>query len=293
MDKTVGIIGLGLMGGAIARNLRNRGWRVIGFDILREPREEFVAAGGTLAESGAAVAQVARIVLTSLPSPAAALAVAAEIAASFAQQRIVGDRIVVETSTLALEDKAAFAEALPHHITLDCPLSGTAAQARRRDLVVYASGDPHAIAEAMPVFADFSRETHDLGAFGNGSRMKFIANLLVAVHNVAAAEAMTLAKRAGLDPHLVVRVAGAGAGHSRMFELRAPMMAQTCYEPATMRVATWKKDMEIIGRFARELDCPTPLFLATEPIYAEALERGLGDKDTAAVFAILDAKTAS
>ena len=290
MDKMVGLIGLGIMGGAIARNLRERGWDVTGFDVAPEPGEKLAAAGGTVAVSSAAVAVAARIVVTSLPSAAAALAVAEEIAGCGAPERII-----VETSTLALEDKLAFAGVLARagHVALDCPLSGTGAQAQTRDLVVYASGASEAIAEALPVFADFARETHDLGAFGNGSRMKFVANLLVAIHNVAAAEALTLARRAGLDPDLVVRVAGAGAGASRMFELRAPMMAQARYEPATMRVATWKKDMEIIGRFAQDLACPTPLFTATEPIYAEALARGLGEKDTAAVFAVLDDKTAS
>ena len=139
------------------------------------------------------------------------------------------------------------------HTALDCTLSGTGAQAVNRDLVVYASGDAAVIAAQMPLFGDFARAAHDIGAFGNGSRMKFVANLLVAIHNVAAAEAMVLANAAGLDPDLVVQLAGAGAGASRMFDMRAPMMAARCYTPATMRVSTWQKDMDIIG-----IVCPRP-----------------------------------
>ena len=110
-------------------------------------------------------------------------------------------------------------------MALDAPLSGTGAQAQTGDLVVFASGDSATIASLMPMFAGFSREAHDLGAFGNGSRMKFVANLLVAINNVASAEAMVLAEKAGLDLRQVVKLVGAGAAQSRIFDLRAPMMA--------------------------------------------------------------------
>ena len=156
------------------------------------------------------------------------------------------------SSTLTIADKLRFEAILNKagHIALDCPLSGTGAQAKIRDLVVYASGDSEAIARCTDLFADFAKQSADLGAFGNGSRMKFIANHLVAIHNVATAEAMVLAERAGLDPKMVVDMVGPGAGSSRMFQLRAPMMVERVYEPATMKVSIWKKDMAIIAEFA-------------------------------------------
>ena len=117
--------------------------------------------------------------------------------------------------------------------------------------------------------------------------MKFVANHLVAIHNVAAAEAMILAERAGLDPKIVVDMIGPGAGGSRMFQMRAPMMVEGVYEPATMKVSTWKKDMAIIAEFADDVGCETPLFTLTQPVYAEAMAMGLGDQDTAAVFEVL------
>jgi 3-hydroxyisobutyrate dehydrogenase/glyoxylate/succinic semialdehyde reductase len=173
------------------------------------------------------------------------------------------------------------------HIALDCPLSGTGAQARMRDLVVYASGDSGTITRCEGLFADFAKQSADLGAYGNGSRMKFVANHLVAIHNVATAEAMILAERAGLDPKMVVALVGPGAGGSRMFQMRAPMMVEGIYEPATMKVSTWKKDMAIIAEFAEGVGCETPLFTLTQPVYAEAMAMGLGDQDTAAVFEVL------
>jgi 3-hydroxyisobutyrate dehydrogenase-like beta-hydroxyacid dehydrogenase len=284
MDKTVGIVGLGIMGGAIAVNLIERGWRVIGFDTDAAKRAELAVAGVVIADDVAHVARETPILMTSLPTPAAVEKVAQAIADSGQTPRIV-----VELSTLTLADKLRFEAILKQagHIALDCPLSGTGAQAKMRDLIVYASGDSAAIARCTSLFADFSKQSADLGTFGNGSRMKFVANHLVAIHNVATAEAMVLAERAGLDPKMVVDLVGPGAGGSRMFQMRAPMMVQGVYEPATMKVSTWKKDMAIIAEFADDVGCVTPLFTLTQPVYTQAMAMGLGDQDTAAVFEVL------
>jgi 3-hydroxyisobutyrate dehydrogenase-like beta-hydroxyacid dehydrogenase len=283
-NKEVGIAGLGIMGGAIASNLLERGWTVHGFDISPDRLKELEAKGLTARSGVAEIAHFAPVIMMSLPSSPAALQVAQEIAESGASPRIV-----IELSTLALADKFAIRDTLEKagHTVLDCPLSGTGAQAATRDLVVYASGDTQAIAQCAPVFSDFARDSADLGEFGNGSRMKFIANLLVAIHNLASAEAMLMAERAGLDAHRVVDVIGNGAGASRMFQMRAPLMADGVYEPPTMRNSTWQKDLQVIDEFARGLDTPTPLFDMTKQLYARTLDMGLGDKDTAAILEVL------
>ena len=284
MDKTVGIVGLGIMGGAIARNHVDRGWHVICFGTDPARRAELAQAKVAIAADVAQVAHDAPVIMTSLPTPAAVESVARAIASSGQSPRIV-----VELSTLTIADKLHFEAILKKagHIALDCPLSGTGAQAKNRDLVVYASGDSNAIAQCMDLFSDFAKQSADLGSYGNGSRMKFVANHLVAIHNVATAEAMILAERAGLDPKMVVDMVGPGAGGSRMFQMRAPMMVEGVYEPATMKVSTWKKDMAIIAEFADEVGCATPLFTLTQPVYTQAMAMGLGDQDTAAVFEVL------
>jgi 3-hydroxyisobutyrate dehydrogenase-like beta-hydroxyacid dehydrogenase len=171
---------------------------------------------------------------------------------------------------------------------LDCPVSGTGSQAKAKDLAIYASGDRKSIRKLRPLFAAFSRAAHDLGAFGNGSRMKYIANLLVAINNVASAEAMVMGLKAGLDLRTVLEMVSAGAGNSRVFELRAPMMVRNRYNQPTMKISVWQKDMAVIGDFARQLGCPTPLFDATVPIYNKAMKTGHADHDTAAVCAVLE-----
>ena len=172
-------------------------------------------------------------------------------------------------------------------VLLDCPLSGTGAQARTRDLVVYASGDRRAYRRVIPILDAVARAHYFIGVFGSGSKMKFVANLLVAVHNVAAAEAIVLAMKAGLDPAMVVKVIGDGAGSSRMFQVRGPMMAKGDYSSATMKLDVWRKDMTIIAEFAREVGCQTPLFAATVPIYTAATAMG-PHLDTAAVCRVLE-----
>jgi putative dehydrogenase len=284
MGNAVGVIGLGIMGGAMAKNLVAAGWEVSGFDSDRKRQSALEEQGVQSMSSVAELAEKAEVIFTSLPTSAAFHSTMLPIAA--ANRR----KTVVDTSTLSLEDKFKAKKELDNtgHIALDCPISGTGAQAVTKDLVVYASGDSDTIASIKPIFLGFARQVYDTGVFGNGSRMKFVANLLVAVHNVAAAEAMVLAAKAGLDLHQVVQLISDGAGTSRVFELRAPLMAERCYEPATMKNSVWQKDLSIIKEFAGGLACPIPLLSATLPIYAAALAKGHGDQDTASVYAVLE-----
>ena len=282
----IGVIGLGIMGSAIARNLVRAGFAVSGFDTDPARLAALAADGGTAAPDAAAVAAAAEVVLTSLPSIAALEATVAALVATHRE-----GQIVCELGTLPIETKEAARVALEAAgiVLLDCPLSGTGAQAATGDLVVLASGDPAACERVAPVFAGFARLTRHVGPFGNGMKMKMVANLLVAIHNVASAEAMVLGMKAGLDPAAIVDVIGAGAGTSRVFELRAPLMAAGNYEPPTMKCDIWQKDMAIIGAYAAKLGVAAPLFAATAPIYNAAIGQGRGGQDTAAVCAVLEA----
>jgi 3-hydroxyisobutyrate dehydrogenase-like beta-hydroxyacid dehydrogenase len=279
------MIGLGIMGSAMSTNLARAGFRVVGFDVVPRRRAEHKRSGGVAARSPREVAKRADIIVTSLPSALALAEVAAELA-PLARR----GTIVIETSTLPIPAKEAARDVLAKRgvILLDCPLSGTGAQARVKDLLIYVSGDRAAYRKTAPVLQGFTSANYYVGAFGSGSKMKFVANLLVAIHNVAAAEAMVLGMKAGLDPAQVLKVVAGGAGGSRMFQVRGPMMVKGDYSEATMKNEVWQKDMTIIGEFARELDCPTPLFAASAPIYSAAMAMGLGKEDTGAVCAVLE-----
>lgn len=285
MNETVGIIGLGIMGGAIAKNLKRSGQAVCGFDIDPAARQRAVENGIDVRDSISSLVETSSIIMTSLPSFKAAQNVIREVT-----EGVRTNRVIVELSTFALAEKILLRDeaASAGHVLIDCPLSGTGAQAVTGDIVVYASGDASAIRRCEPIFDWFSKKCFNLGEFGNGTKLKLIANHLVAIHNVASAEAMVLAMKAGLDPHQVVEVISAGAGTSRVFEMRAPLMARNQYEPPTMQVETWFKDMDVIAAFARALKVPTPVFDSTLAIYAAAGSMGYGAVDTASVCAVLE-----
>jgi 3-hydroxyisobutyrate dehydrogenase-like beta-hydroxyacid dehydrogenase len=274
------VIGLGIMGGAMSTNLVKAGFEVHGFDIASSRRAALRRAGGKPAGSIAAVRS--QVLITSLPSAGALHLVC---------QKLSGKgRVVVETSTLPIEEKVKARDALKRKgITLlDCPLSGTGAQAKTGDLVVFASGDRKAYEKAKSIFPGFSRAHHYLGEFGNGSKMKYVANLMVAIHNVSAAEAFALGMKAGLSPKAIYDVQANGAGSSRMFQVRGPMMVAGRYDDVTMKNEVWQKDMKIIGEFAARLGVPTPLFNASAAVYSAAMAQGYARQDTGAVCAVLE-----
>jgi 3-hydroxyisobutyrate dehydrogenase-like beta-hydroxyacid dehydrogenase len=281
----VGMIGLGIMGSAMSMNLARAGFAVHGYDIDPAARATLREAGGHPATSALAAARRAGVVITSLPSAAALEATVATLSGKLAR-----GTIIVETSTLPIEVKEAARAALAKGgITLlDCPLSGTGAQARNKDLLLYASGDEAAYERCKSIFDGFCSGHFHVGPFGNGSKLKFIANLLVAIHNVAAGEAFALAIKAGIDPAMMYKVIAGGAGGSRMFAVRGPMMVDNDYSDATMKVEVWQKDMKIIGDFVTRLGVAAPLFAASAPIYNAAMSAGLAKADTAAVCAVLE-----
>jgi 3-hydroxyisobutyrate dehydrogenase-like beta-hydroxyacid dehydrogenase len=273
------------MGGAFAKNLSAAGWRVVGYDINAARRREAKAAGVEIAASALAVAEQVPVILTSLPKPQALVATVRAIAAARLPRKTL---VELSTFTIADKEKARDLLAKAGHVMLDTPVSGTGAQAKTRDLVFYASGDAGRIQRIKPMFDAIGRHVFNVGAFGNGSRMKYVANLLVAINNVATAEAMVLGMKSGLPPETIYELIRLGAGNSRIFELRAPMMVKGDYKNATMKISVWDKDMRVIGDHARKIRVPTPMFSATKAIYRKAMQSGLGAQDTAAVCAVLE-----
>jgi len=288
MNSEIGMIGLGIMGTAISANLLKSGFSVTGYDVVKGQVDKLVGSGGKSATSPKYVAEKTNILITSLPSVIALDEVV------WGKDGILASKhrglIVVESSTLPLEDKLSAHEALDKAgmVMLDCTLSGTGAQAALKDLAVYGSGDRAAFDACVPVFKGFARSHYYLGEFGNGSKMKYVANLLVAIHNVAAAEAFVLGMKAGLDPELIYKVISDGAGTSRMFEVRGPLMVRGRYDDATMKMDVWQKDLKIISSFARSINCPTPLLAASTQAYIAAMAQGRDKEDTGSVCAVME-----
>lgn len=285
MTEAIGVVGLGVMGSAMSGHLLKAGYQVHGYDIIPEKVDRFAAMGGIPEESGAAVARASGVVLLSLPTVDSLEVATADVAGGTHP-----GLIVIEMGVFPLDAKNRSRErfAAVGVELLDVPVSGTGLQAADATLVVFASGSPQAFERTAPIFDVIGRSTHYLGEFGRGTIMKYIANLLVAVHNLSAAEAHALGIAAGMDPAVVQKVMSDGVGASKIFDIRGPMMVADTYDPPAARLAIILKDALIIKGFAEQVGAPTPLLDAAIPVYEHSTDAGLGDLDAAALCRYLE-----
>lgn len=284
MAGTVGIIGIGIMGSAFAGHLIDAGFTVTGYEPDTEKMADFVARGGIGVGSPAEVVAASEVSITSLPTMPALHDVAANIAAD-----PTAGAVVMETSTMPIEDKQRAHDVLAGvGVTLlDCPVSGTGKQARDGDLGVYLSGDEVAHLKCIAVVEAISKVHRYVGPFGNGSKMKYIANTLVAIHTAATAEAIALGVKAGLTAEMVYDVISntSPAATSSMFKLRGQLMVDGEF-PAQMPLAMWQKDTNVIGAFGKSVGANMPLFETAVGLYDRARETHPQD-DIAAVYTVL------
>lgn len=287
--QSIGVIGLGIMGGMMAEALCAAGYKVVGYDPVAAARARLRKAGGRALASATEVAAAADVVITSLAKAKVLEDVVAEmVCAKRAKSRM--PLVVIETSTLTIDDKerAQLALALAGAQTLDCPISGTAVRMKEGAWTIFASGPQPAFKRVKPVLDVFTKNVQFVGDYGNGTKMKFIANHLVAIYNVAVGEAMTFARKMKLDPQQVWDLfSSSPVLGNGVFKLRGKLMVEQNYLPATMKVEVWQKDMQVIGDMAKSVDCPLPLFTTCAPIYTTAMAQGLSQHDTASVCEVL------
>lgn len=288
MADKVGLIGLGAIGFPLAVNLIAKGFEVHGY--RRGAMAEFADAGGRPAASPRAIGEACDVVLTVLPSYEDVRAVLDSANGVLRAGR--KNLILVELSTLAMREKEALASAAERagSVLLDSPLSGVPRMVKERTAIIFASGDKAAYERAKPVFDGMSDKAFYLGAFGTGSKMKFVANALVGIHILAAAEAMALGIKAGLDAALMVKVLTPSAGGSLQFQVRAPLMAERRYDPVLAPHTVLGKDLQTIARFADDLGCPAPLTHTARDYFKRAYESDLKSKDVASIFEIVAAE---
>ncbi len=287
--QTIGVIGLGIMGGMMAEALCAAGYTVVGYDPVAAARARLKKAGGRALASATAVAATADVVITSL-AKASVLADVVKKIATAKRDKKREPLVVIETSTLTLADKehAQLALAFAGAQTLDCPISGTAVRMKEGAWTIFASGPQATFKRVKPVLDVFTKNVKFVGAYGNGTKMKFIANHLVAIYNVAVGESMTFARKMKLDPQQVWDLfSSSPVLGNGVFKLRGKLMVEQNYLPATMKVEVWQKDMQVIGDMAKSIDCPLPLFNTCAPLYTTAMAQGLSQHDTASVCEVL------
>lgn len=279
----VGIIGLGIMGSAYAKNLLDAGVCVAGADPAILSREQLEVAGGMSHLSAGPWLIDCDLVIISVASTKVLATVSKELG-----EILNPGQVVMETGTFAMVDKLAAKAAVEVDgaVLLDTPVSGTGKQAATADLVIMASGPSHAIAHAKPYMEYLSHTIIEAGDFGAGSKLKYIANHAVALHNCAAAETLHYADSLGMDRNLAYHMLSKGAGQSKMLDLRMPLMISGSYTPATAHMEMFQKDLSIIGADIRNQGITTPMFDAVSSLYDKGWSLVSKDSDTASVFEV-------
>ena len=281
MTQRVGVIGLGAMGSVIATHLLNKNFDVIGFDISPERGDELVKFGLKTATSITAVANHAEILISSLPNFEALQSVVTDVCDADKP-----NQILLETSTMEVAQKIAAEKILSDNgkIFLDAPISGTTPLVKAMKGSIFVGGNKEAYERCIPIINEFTATNYHVGIVGDSSKMKYLANYLVFVHTVAAAECFTLGQKAGLDPNLIHETIKSSAGNSRMFEQRGEMMAKSDYRDGIAKVFDiYEKDAQIIIDFAASLKCPIDLFVSAQQRYNSALALGFGNFELASV----------
>ena len=288
---SIGVIGLGIIGSALSKHIHLSDFQVMGFDIDDQKVQAAIANGVESTKKLANIIEFSEVLITCLPSNKSL----DDTVNYLIKNNCDSVKIIIDTSTLSLDCKERNKTALNKiGVTLlDCPISGTGKQAEDADIVIYASGNENSYETVLPLIRSFSRECFYLGDFGNGTKAKLIANLLVAIHNVASAEAILLGKKTGIEMETLFNVIASGAGSSKIFELRAPMMIEQEYQPATMKMSVWEKDLDLIKELVDSYGTDAPLFNLTKELYQKAHDLDLDDEDTASIYEILNKNSSS
>ena len=285
---TIGLVGVGLLGTAVARRLLKAGHRVVGFDAAPDRVRALLTMGGEAATSARAVALASDAVCTLLPS--LATVEAAVLGPDGVAAAGKPGQVVIQMSTIspALSVRLAAESRARGLDFLDCPVSGASGQVARGEGMLFVGGERRVFERWRPLLEAMLPRAVYVGPAGQAMVLKLVANLLVALHSAAAAEALHLARQAGLDPAVALEVLTGSAAGSRMLEVRGPLMVRGEY-PAQMKLDIFMKDLHLIQEAAAAAGAALPLTDTAERLFAAAAGTGHGDEDLAVVLTALAA----
>ena len=282
--KTIGFIGLGNIGTPMSQNLLRAGFDVIGFDLVEN--SAFVEAGGRFAQSVQDVARQAQVVVQSLPTVAALDSTVSGLLEA-AQEGL----IVIDISSYPVDSKKQAAKRLAEQggAMLDCEISGLPFMVANRTAVIFQAGDKATVDRLQDIFEGMADRCFYLGEFGSATKMKLLANMMVAIHNSVAGEVLNLAARIGVDPETVIKVLGPSAAGSVTFSNKAPIMISRDFEGGAGPFRHMVHYLDRASEMAKQAGAATPLLDKTRECYQLADKQNRGDQDIAAVIEILEA----
>jgi 3-hydroxyisobutyrate dehydrogenase-like beta-hydroxyacid dehydrogenase len=287
MKQSVGLVGLGLLGHAFATRLRAAGYALVGYDVVPACVERFTALGGVAAGSVADVARQADGVCTILPTLDSVEQVILGADGLCAAGRPGQTIIQVSTISPALTRRLAREVAARGLTFLDCPVSATSAMAAEGHGNIFVGGARAVYERWRPMLEAILPRSFYIGEAGQAMALKLVANLLIATHSAATAEALNLARRAGLDAAVALDVLKASAATSRMLEVRGPLMLRGEFPPQ-MKLDLFMKDLHLIQDAAKDAGAALPLGDVAERLYAAMQAAGHGGEDLSVVIRAIE-----
>ena len=285
--KRIGIIGVGLLGSAVASRLLKGGFEVVAYDIRPEQVKALQAQGGIAAASVAGAAAAADAVFTILPSLESVETTILSRGGLIENAPRACTLIQMSTVSPNLTRRLASAAAAKMLGFLDAPMSGTSAMVECGDCTIFVAGDRSRAEASQPIFDAIARKTHYVGDAGMASLAKLATNLLVGLNTAALAEALVLGAKGGLAPALLIEILKDSAGDSKMLEVRGPLMANHRFD-AQMRLDLFLKDFKLMLDEGLRLGVPLPLTSVTQQLATATAVAGRGEEDLAAIVTILE-----
>ncbi len=285
--ERIGFIGLGLMGKPMARNILKAGYPLLVYNRSRAPMEELAAEGAVMAESPAAIAQGSDVVITCLPdSPDVESVILGQ------DSVLTGARsgmLVIDHSTIApaVARKVHLALQLKGVEALDAPVSGGDIGAQQGTLSIMVGGSEAALQRALPILQAMGQNIVHIGAAGAGQVAKACNQVVVALTIQAVAEALTLAKKSGVDPAKVRSALLGGFAQSRVLDVHGQRMLEERFDPG-FKLQLHRKDMGIVLQTAREVQVPLLGAAQVTELMNALLAQGKGDLDNAAMITLYE-----
>ena len=274
----IGVIGLGLMGGALAGRFRAAGLRVVGYDPRPEALEALSALGGEPRGSVREVFASTSVIVFSLPNSDV-------VAAVIADAGPLGGKRIIDATTGDPEATTALGAALAGRGCeyLDATLTGSSREAGEGTVVVTAGGEAHVFRRCEPLFRHFAKAWFHVGPWGSGARTKLVVNLVLGLNRAVLGEGLAFAKRAGLDPAAVLDVLRSGSAYSRVMDTKGRKMLDADFTPDA-KLSQHLKDVRLILSEATRTGATTPLSELHERLLSELVEQGHGESDNSCVI---------
>lgn len=288
MNRTIGFVGLGLMGGGMARNLVNAGFHVTGYDLDSEKVADFISDGGNKTDDPGTLAAQVDVIILSLPNSN----IVNDVVQNTLRLNETGPEnlILIDTTTADPGMSKGLATQLQNRgiAMLDATISGTPKMCAEKNVTFMAGGDKTVFEQCEPIFAAMGVQTFYLGPNGSGALMKLIVNLVLGLNRMVLAEGLSLGKRAGVDAEQMLNVLKNSAAYSRAIDMKGQKMTTEDFLPAQGKLAFHLKDVRLMLDLGRQLDFPLPLCCLHAQALTSLVAKGRGEWDNAAIMSFYD-----